>query len=185
LLKVETLRTQTFTVIALFIRLYSIAMPSKLLTLALAALAAQSTALVLEERNLFPIIQGWALIEDNCPADTISCGARTCCPTGSGCDTSLSGSNVCCPIDGEYFTLAIHKLTTIPANGCSADVQKLSRCADSDWVLWLTNHDPICCLPGQIAIAPTDSEDYGHCVPAGSAMTSGQLEATLVSLTLI
>jgi hypothetical protein len=45
------------------------------------------------------IVQGWALVEDNCPQGTGGCGARSCCPLGSYCDTGPNNlnSNTCCP----------------------------------------------------------------------------------------
>jgi len=127
------------------------------------ASAVQNDAAFLK-RNLFPTVQGWALVEDTCPDGTTGCGQRTCCPTGSTCDTSLHGSNVCCPT----------------GDSCAQAVQQDSHCADSAWVLFETNHDPLCCLPGQIAVDPTEDEDYGHCVDAGTPLTSGAITATLV-----
>ena len=47
------------------------------------------------------IVQGWALVEDDCPQGTGVCGARSCCPLGSWCDTTSSEwSNMCCPTSG-------------------------------------------------------------------------------------
>jgi hypothetical protein len=44
------------------------------------------------------LVEGWALVEDTCPVGTGLCGARSCCPTGSYCDTTDSAnSNFCCP----------------------------------------------------------------------------------------
>jgi hypothetical protein len=57
--------------------------------------------LVGSERDLLKrdsIVQGWALVEDSCPQGTGGCGARSCCPLGSYCDTSdTKYSNICCP----------------------------------------------------------------------------------------
>jgi hypothetical protein len=44
------------------------------------------------------LVQGWALVEDNCPDGTATCGKRSCCPIGSYCDaTEDTNSNLCCP----------------------------------------------------------------------------------------
>jgi hypothetical protein len=43
-------------------------------------------------------VQGWALVEDNCPDGLGVCGKRSCCPYGSYCDDEENtNSNLCCP----------------------------------------------------------------------------------------
>ncbi|KUJ07025.1 uncharacterized protein LY89DRAFT_743352 [Mollisia scopiformis] len=111
-------------------------------------------------------VQGWALVEDECPSGTGTCGARSCCPLDSWCDTSETEySNICCPT----------------REGCGYNVTHLSsRCAVDTWVLFTTNKDPICCLPGEVGTDAAASENYGHCVPAGVALPASVGSATLI-----
>jgi hypothetical protein len=54
-----------------------------------------------------------------------------------------------------------------------------NRCAVDSWVLFTTNKDPICCLPGEIGTNAATDENYGHCLAAGLSVPSPSL-ATLV-----
>jgi hypothetical protein len=54
------------------------------------------------------LVQGWALVEDNCPDGTATCGRRSCCPIGSYCDaTEDTNSNLCCPT-GTSISSSLH-----------------------------------------------------------------------------
>jgi hypothetical protein len=105
--------------------------------------------------------RGWPLAEaGTCPSDTFRCGKAQCCPSDSWCAESTDLlSNICCPYDDD----------------CAFFVALDSRCADTSWVLWTSNHDPICCLPGQLAVQPASTEYYGHCVPGTSKVPKKML----------
>jgi hypothetical protein len=110
--------------------------------------------------------RGWALSHTgDCPADTKGCGKGQCCPDDSYCyTTSDTLSNICCPTGYD----------------CAYHIALDSRCADTDWVLWTTRHDPICCLPGQLGVQPAPDDWYGECVPGTSKVPAASL-ATKVS----
>jgi hypothetical protein len=87
----------------------------KSLSLVLSTLApltlATGLSLVGSEADVYKrqsnVVQGWALVEDQCPQGTGTCGKRSCCPVGSYCDTtSFTNSNVCCPT--RMFSLPIN-----------------------------------------------------------------------------
>jgi len=105
--------------------------------------------------------RGWALSEPgSCPNNTFRCGKAQCCPDDSYCyTTSDLLSNICCPYGED----------------CAYHVALDSRCADTTWVLWTTDHDPICCLPGQLAVQPAPTAYYGSCVPGTSSVPTASL----------
>jgi hypothetical protein len=116
------------------------------------------------------IVQGWALVEDNCPSGTDLCGVRSCCPFGSYCDTlSSPNSNFCCAT----------------SDACGASVMSVpgdSRCALESWNLFNTTKDPICCLPGEVGLNPTPDEAYGHCRGNSGDQFTYASTATIVCL---
>ena len=117
------------------------------------------------------LIRGWAMaIPTNakCPGNTGLCGESSCCPEGSWCYTeSDTYSNLCCPYG--------------PDKNCAYQVALDNRCADVNWVLWKTKHDPICCLKGQKGVQPAAGDDYGTCVPSSSKVPAASL-ATKASI---
>ncbi|KIW35711.1 uncharacterized protein PV07_02393 [Cladophialophora immunda] len=117
------------------------------------------------KRDTSPLYRGWALsIPTECPKNTFRCGKATCCPDNSWCGTEQNtNSNICCPEEA----------------GCGFQVALDSRCADTSWVLWETNKDPICCLEGQTGVQPAAADYYGKCVPAASSVASESL-ATMI-----
>jgi len=119
------------------------------------------------KRDTSPLYRGWALaIATDCPADTLRCGKATCCPNDAYCGTEQNtNSNICCP----------------GAAGCGFQVALDSRCADTSWVLWETNKDPICCLPGQQGVQPAPADYYGKCVPAASSVPAASLATKIGS----
>ncbi|KAJ9616719.1 hypothetical protein H2200_000438 [Cladophialophora chaetospira] len=119
------------------------------------------------KRDTSPLYRGWALaIATACPANTYRCGKASCCPEDSYCGTEQNtNSNICCP----------------EAAGCGFQVALDSRCADTSWVLWETNKDPICCLPGQQGVQPNLADYYGKCVPAASSVPAASLATKIGS----
>jgi len=116
--------------------------------------------------------RGWPLSEpDSCPDSTFRCGKAQCCPNAAYCYTTTDLlSNICCPSGGD--------------NGdedCAYDIALDSRCANTSWVLWTSNHNPICCLSGQLAVQPASTQYYGSCVPGTSSVPAASLATKIGS----
>jgi hypothetical protein len=47
------------------------------------------------------------------------------------------------------------------------------------WVLFTTNKDPICCMPGETGTNAAADENYGHCIASGLSVPQASM-ATLV-----
>lgn len=106
--------------------------------------------------------RGWALASWNadCPDGTFRCGRGSCCPNDAWCyTTSDTESNICCPDERD----------------CAYHIALDSRCANTSWVLWTTNLDPICCLPGQEGVQPADGNTYGDCVAQNSSIPTASV----------
>jgi hypothetical protein len=65
-------------------------------------------------------------------------------------------------------------------DGCGYNVTRGdNRCAVDSWVLFTTNKEPICCMPGEQGTNAAPTENYGHCLQPGVSVPSASL-ATLV-----